>query len=158
MLNFALTENYFFIKVSVPHLVPLEFQSSRMEYKDEQELQEWEHPVTGHRHRYVVGDRFHSSTNPHKSPLCRFHDLDLCEQKNAIKTSYQESENNRKIFLRLRSSTMQKFLVHFHYNYLMDYYHNEKIVEDLTTKMLSRVREDEKLVRGPYHKLVVKKK
>jgi hypothetical protein len=62
-LNFALTENYFFIKVSVPHLVPLEFQSSRMEYKDEQELQEWEHPVTGHRHRYVVGDRFHSSTN-----------------------------------------------------------------------------------------------
>ena len=94
MLNFALTENYFFIKVSVPHLVPLEFQSSRMEYKDEQELQEWEHPVTGHRHRCVVGDRFHSSTNPHKSPLCRFHDLDLCEQKNAIKTSYQESENN----------------------------------------------------------------
>jgi hypothetical protein len=53
---------------------------------------------------------------------------------------------------------MQNFLVHFHYNYLVDYYNNEKIVEDLTTKMLSRVREDEKLVRGPYHKLVVQKK
>ena len=66
--------------------------------------------------RYVLGDRFHVANNPHKSPLCWYHDINLLQQSNTIKTSYQESENNRENVWRLRSSCMQNFSSHF-YNY-----------------------------------------
>ena len=87
------------------------------------------HPLSGDSRRYILGDRFHSANNPHNSPLCSYHDINLCVQANTIKTSYQESENNRKNTRRLRSACVQGFGVHFLYNYLMDFYQNEQIVQ-----------------------------
>ena len=65
------------------------------------------HPLTMESRRFVCGDRFHTGTNPHKSPLCSYHDINLCSQSITIKTSYQESMNNKKNGKRLRSSRMQ---------------------------------------------------
>ena len=98
------------------------------------------HSVSGESRRYVLGDRFHSASNPHKSPLCAYHDINLCLQANTITTSTQESENNRKNIRRLRSACVQNFGVHFLYNYLMDFYHNEQIVRSqlLTLKRTSQ--------------------
>ncbi|XP_028415288.1 HMG domain-containing protein 3-like [Dendronephthya gigantea] len=77
---------------------------------------------------FVLGDRFHSASEPHKSPLCEYHNIDLCIQAPTIKTSIQESQNHRKNLRRLRSSCMQSFEVHIAYNFLMDFYQNEEIV------------------------------
>lgn len=103
------------------------------------------HPVSKDSRRFVCGDRFHSSTNPHKSPLCRYHDINLCQQALTIKTSYQESLNNKKNKNRLRSSCMQSMHTHILYNFLMDFYENEKIVlnqqrnlEEETGKTIAR--------------------
>ena len=57
-------------------------------------LSEWEHPTSGSKRRYIVGDRFHTSSNPHKSELCAYHDINLLEQGTCIETSYQESLNH----------------------------------------------------------------
>ncbi len=119
-------------------------------------LEELHHPISGKR-RYIVGDRFHCKTNPHKSPLCAYHDISLCKQEKSVKTSYQESENHRKNFFRLRSSTMQSFPVHFLYNYLMDYYHNEQIVDRQFGIMKDSLKNGEKLERDVYHRLVILK-
>lgn len=59
------------------------------------------HPLLDTDRHFVLGDRFHSTTNPHKSELCRYHNLDLCLQANTIKTSgvakqLQESEEAEK--------------------------------------------------------------
>ena len=113
------------------------------------------HPVTGSSRRYVVGDRFHTSSNPHKSPLCCFHDINLCAQKDAIKTSYQECQNNSKNVKRLRSSTMQSFPVHFMYNFLMDYYHNEMIVQKQKSHLKKFLKETQVLTRDSYHRFTV---
>jgi hypothetical protein len=77
---------------------------------------------------FVLGDKFHSASDPHKSPLCQYHNIDLCIQAPTIKTSIQEYQNHRKNIRRLRSSCMQSFEVHIVYNFLMDYYQNEEIV------------------------------
>ncbi|CAB3993984.1 Hypothetical predicted protein [Paramuricea clavata] len=83
------------------------------------------HPFTGSSRRYVLGDRFHTASNPHKSPLYEYHNINLLEQSNSIKTSYQESENNRKNVRHLQSSCMQNFSTH-----LMDFYQNTEIVRE----------------------------
>lgn len=119
----------------MPDVVPAEFREAAADYREETDG--WTHPITGSTRRYVLGDRFHAATNPHKSPLCRFHDLNLCLQANALKTSYQEAENNRKNMKRLQSSCVQGFGTHFFYNFLMDFYQNEKIV----TKQLETLRD-----------------
>jgi hypothetical protein len=113
------------------------------------------HPVTCSSRRYVVGDRFHTSSNPHKSPLCSFHDINLCAQKDAIKTSYQECQNSSKNVKRLRSSTMQSFPVHFMYNFLMDYYHNEMIVQKQKSHLKKFLKETQVLTRDSYHRFTV---
>jgi len=119
-----------------------------------EEMQELEHPLTRSTDRYVMGDRFHTATEPHKSPLCEFHNLQHCNQAFTIKTSYQESENNRKNFLRLRSSTMQSFPVHFLYNYLMDFYHNENIVSSQKLKIEKTLDANQFLSRDIYHRFI----
>lgn len=105
---------------NVPHIVPSEYRilSTTRNPTEESTFQQ----------HFVLGDRFHSSSEPHKSPLCRYHDINLCCQANTIKTSTQESQNNRKNVKRLRSSCMQSFEVHIAFNYLMDYYQNEEVV------------------------------
>ena len=39
--------------------------------------------------KICLQDRFHASSKPHKSPLCLFHDINLCQQANCITTSTQ---------------------------------------------------------------------
>ena len=87
------------------------------------------HPVSGTKDRYIFRDRFHSSSNPHKSPSCADHDINLCNQANCIATSIQESQNNRKNVRRMRTTCHQNFETHILFNYLMDFYQNEQIVK-----------------------------
>ena len=145
------------LKVSVPQVVPSEFSSVKLSegnlnFDPANPLQ---HPLTGSTRRYVVGDCFHTSTNPHKSKLCGFHDINLCIQRDTIKTSYQECQNNSKNIKRLRSSTMQSFPVHFIYNYLMDFYHNESIVQKQHKQLSSTLQDGQILKRDKFLRFVV---
>ena len=117
--------------ISVPDIVPAEYRdvSKPLQTSDNRNA----HPLTGSERRYVLGDRFLNSSNPHKSHLCQFHDINLCLQSCVLKTSYQESENHRKNIRRLRSSCVQGFGTHFFYNCLMDFYQNETIVRKQRT-------------------------
>jgi len=137
-------------QVSVPFIVPSEFRKDDVTVMKPELLKKWQHPITGTTRLFVVGDRFHTATEPHKSPLCDYHDIRLCEQANTIKTSYQESENHRKNFLRLRSSTMQNVPVHFMYNYLMDYYQNELIVEKQILQLKKNLEPGHEITRDIY--------
>ena len=145
-------------QVSVPELVTSEFSARRL---DEDTITTslpqnalW-HPLTQSTRRYVVGDRFHTSTNPHKSNLCEFHNINLCLQKDTIKTSYQECQNNSKNLKRLHSSTIQSFPIHFVYNYLMDFYHNEEIVEKQRKNLSSTLKNGQTLKRDCYLRFVI---
>ena len=140
--------------MNVPEIVPTEYRPANVALVNPESVPDLDHPISGRR-RYIVGDRFHASTEPHKSPLCAYHDIKLCEQERSIKTSYQESENHRKNFLRLRSSTMQSFSVHFLYNYLMDYYHNEQIVEKQLENLEKFLGNGQKVVRDIYHRFTI---
>lgn len=122
----------------MPQIVPAEFKLVSSDFEAGLNVDRWVHPITGVATRYVLGDRFHSATNPHKSPLCAFHDINLCLQANAIKTSYQEAENSRKNKKRLQSACIQGFGTHYFYNFLMDFYQNEQIVN----KQLSILRKN----------------
>lgn len=135
-------------------IVPAEYRAVST-LKVPEELEQSQHPISGNSRRVVLGDRFHSATNPHKSPLCLFHNIDLCAQGNAIKTSYQESENFRKNMRRLRSSTLQGFGIHFCYNYLMDFYQNEAIVKQQINKISKHLKEGQQIVRDRYHRFCV---
>ena len=68
---------------------------------------------------------------------------------NTIKTSYQESENNKKNVRRLRSLCMQNFPTHF-YNYLMDFYQNEEIVKNQKATISKILKPNEELIRDTY--------
>ncbi len=76
---------------NVPLLANAEYKSEAVVCSYDGTLK---HPLTGNSRRYVLGDRFHNVSNPHKSPLCEYHDINLLLQTNTIKTSYQECENN----------------------------------------------------------------
>ena len=148
---------YCYFQVSVPDIVPIEFRPCDMVLDNPDQIKEFHHPISGKR-RYVVGDRFHTKTDPHKSPLCAYHDIELCEQATSLKTSYQESENHRKNFLRLRSSTMQSFSVHFFYNYLMDYYNNEQIVQRQIRDLEKSLNKGQEIVRDIYCRFNIQSK
>eukprot|EP00794_Sanderia_malayensis_P001604 gene1604-1776_t len=92
--------------MNAPEIVPVEYSDGSQ-------------TTTTNRH-YVMGDRFHTSSNPHKSSLCEYHNINLCLQANTVKSSYQESENHRKNLTRLWSSCMQNFHIHFLCNYLQN--------------------------------------
>lgn len=85
------------------------------------------HPLVDTNRHFVLGDRFHSAADPHKSHLCKYHNVDLCLQANTIKTSTVESQNYRKNQRRLRSSTLHNFETHVSFNYLMDFYQNAEV-------------------------------
>ena len=114
------------------------------------------HPLTGSSRRYVLGDRFHTASNPHKSLLCEYHNINLLAQSNSIKTSYQESENNRKNVRRLRSSCMQNFSTHFFYNYLMDFYQNMEIVKGQYDIVSKELKTGQRMCRNAYMQFVIK--
>ena len=120
---------FYFKGVSVATIVPEEFQSSSMEtFNRGINRNVNKHSLTRTSRRYVCGDRFDSKSNPRKSPLCSFHNIDLCQQESTIKTSIQESLNNKKNKKRNRSSCTQNIRTHICYNYLMNYYENEEII------------------------------
>lgn len=139
----------------MPSLVPAEFRTNSSHQTDDcEENGRWVHPISGSSRRYVLGDRFHSSTNPHKSPLCDYHNINLCLQANTIKTSYQESENHRKNMKRLRSACVQGFGTHFLYNYLMDFYQNEVIIEKQLETLQRGLQSGMKIVRDRFLRFV----
>ena len=89
---------------------------------------------------------------------CVYHDIDKCQQSLTIKTSYQEVENSRKNQRRLRSSCAQSFGTHFLYNYLMDYYQNEAIVQGQRLRLESMLKDDETIAWDVYKRFVIVKK
>jgi hypothetical protein len=95
----------------------------------------------------LVIDSIQVLYNPHKSPLCQFHDINLCAQANSITTSVQECQNNSKNVRRLRSSCQQNFGTHIFFNYLMDYYQNEQIVQSQKINLCKDKKDNEVLVR-----------
>jgi len=123
--------------MNVPAIVPVEFQAGDGKVF---ESDGFNHPLTGSSRRYVCGDRFHSTNNPHKSPLCEYHNINLCKQASTIKTSYQESMNHKKNQKRNRSSCTQSILTHIYYNYLMNYYDNEEVVKKQKENLESQKR------------------
>lgn len=140
--------------VNVPEIVPAEFKPVSVDAEVEENANKWIHPITGSSRRYILGDRFHSTTNPHKSPLCSFHDINLCLQANALKTSYQEAENNRKNKKRLQSACVQGFGTHFLFNFLMDYYQNEIIIQKQLMNLKKRLPEGFQVKRDKYMRFI----
>ena len=140
--------------MSIPLIATAEFKfkDKEMFHSDDASV----HPLTGTAQRYVLGDRFHTANNPHKSPLCQYHNIDLLVQSNTVKTSYQECENNRENVRRLRSSCMQNFSTHLFYNYLMDYYQNEEIVQGQHALASRNLRPDQEICRNAYMQFIVK--
>ena len=95
-----------------------------------EELQEHQHPKTMDADKYFVGDRFHDKKYPHKSELCRYHDINLCPQLKGAKTSGQENLNSTRNRLRLRSTCTQKLSTHLFYNgIVMDRAHYRQVVK-----------------------------
>ncbi len=111
------------------------------------------HPVLKSAQRYIMGDRFHNMKSAHKSPLCRFHNVHLREQAASVKTSYQESRNKAKKDRRIQCACVQDFLVHYLYKELMDFYQNERIVEDQKRFLLKNSHDP----REDFHRFVIKK-
>lgn len=139
----------------MPDIVPMEFRCEPVTMESPENVPQFVHPVSGNTRRFILGDRFHDSTNPHKSPLCRFHDINLCQQANMFKTSFQEMKNNQKNKKRLRSSCVQGFGVHYLYNYLMDFYDNEDIVAKQREKLARSVNAGKEIKRDQYLRFIV---
>ncbi len=126
----------------IPDIVPLEYRLSSVSLKSPVTSDSaLIHPISGNSRRFILGDRFHSTTNPHKSPLCEYHNINLCRQANVFGTSFQEAKNHQKNTKRLRSSCVQSFGVHFLYNFLMDFYDNEEIVAKQKERLSKRGQE-----------------
>ena len=113
------------------------------------------HPIVDTSMHFVLGDRFHRATNPHKSHLCKYHNLELCLQANTLKTSIQESQNDRKNQRRLRSSTVQNFETHVTFNYLMDFYQNEEIMEQQRKIMKAGLTTGQQILREEFLRFTI---
>lgn len=135
-----------------PEIVPAEYRTAGETSSTESPHT---HPYTGTTRRFVLQDRFHASKNPHKSPLCLFHDVNLCQQSNCITTSTQESENSRKNQRRLRSTCAQNFGLHFLYNYLMDYYQNKAIVKAQRNSLKPYLKSGQSISRDKFHRFII---
>ena len=144
VFNILLSDN--FQNQNFPCIVPLEY-SDGSNIRKQSSVVARSHPLIDTTKHFVLGDRFHASSNPHQSHLCKFHDLNLCLQANTIKTSIQESQNNRKNQRRLRSSTVQNFETHVTFNYLMDFYQNEEVVDQQQKILKQRLSEGQHLTR-----------
>jgi hypothetical protein len=99
---------YLFQCIDVPEIVPPEFKDSTSTLPHIA-LSSYQHPVSHMSQRYALGDRFHSASNPHKSHLCRFHDINLCNQAITLKTSIQESQNQRKKYQKAKKFLFTEF-------------------------------------------------
>lgn len=143
----------------MPDVVPSEFSSGTRVIREESMAVEGiRHPITGSERHFILGDRFHNTVNPHKSPLCAFHDVNLCSQAFTLTTSTQESENNRKNKQRLRSTCQQSFEVHYLFNYLMDFYINESIAKQQKKTIQKSIGPDKVVKRNSMGRFVIVEK
>ena len=138
----------------MPSIVPPKYKANSSEFV-QQATAEYTHPISGMADRYILGDRFHSSTNPHKSHLCAYHNINNCDQANSLTTSIQESQNQRKNVRRLRSTCYQKFETHILFNYLMDFYQNEEVVTSQKKNLSNLLQDDKKIVRDQMSRFVI---
>lgn len=136
-----------------PCLVAMEYSDGT--YRRKEPANGLAHPLLDTDRHFVLGDRFHSTNDPHKSELCRYHNLDLCLQANTIKTSTVESQNNRKNQRRLRSSTVQNFETHLTFNYLMDFYQNEEVVEKQLKVLKGHLSEAQHVARDRFLRFTI---
>ena len=102
----------------MPEIVPLEFRDKSIQLPRPDELIRYQHPITMTTRHFILSDPFHIMSNPQKSPLCVFHDIDKCRQGITIKTSYQETENSRKNYCHW-SAYEQSFVTHFFFTIKM---------------------------------------
>ena len=65
---------------------------------------------------------------PHKSQLCRYHDVNLVPELKGVPTSGQENLNSIRNRTRLRTTCTQKLETHMFYNTTMDRAHNREVV------------------------------
>ena len=117
-------------KISVPFLELESRKNKKIELPNPRDLKPDEHPLTQSTQKYFVGDRFHNTKYPHKSPLCGFHDINLCPQLVYAKTSGQENLNNIRNRNRLQTACTQSLPTHIFYNLIMDRAANRDIVEN----------------------------
>ena len=117
---------------SVISIPKLELESNKKQstvHPNLSSLQSHSHPKTNQTRKYFVGDRFHEANFPHKSELCKFHDIDLVPELYGAKTSGQENLNFVRNWRRLRSTCTQNAETHLFYNVVvMDRAHNRRIV------------------------------
>ena len=116
--------------ISVPELQLENQRLTRQKLAKICELGPEEHPKTRNTRKYFLGDRFHNANFPHRSELCKFHDINLCPELNFAKTSQQENLNNVRNRQRLRSACTQNLPTHLFYNgIVMDRINNRRIVK-----------------------------
>ena len=118
-------------------------------------LGRFQHPVNKSSNHYILGDRFHNMVSPHKSPLCLYHDVNLGNGSNTLKTSVQESQNYWKNARRLRSAGQQQLEVHIAFNFLMDFHQNEEIVQRQLTNLEKGIRDGQKVTRNKWLRFVI---
>ena len=117
-------------EVSLPRLELENQKRKKIKLPKIEELESEEHPLTRDTRKYFLGDRFHNTKCPHKSELCRFHDINLCPQLKCATTSGQENLNSIRNRTRLRTTCTQALATHLFYNVVvMDRSHNRKIVK-----------------------------
>ena len=87
-----------------------------------------QHPKTMDSDKFFCGDRFHEKKYPHKSELCRYHDVNLVPELKGVPTSGQENLNSIRNRTRLRTTCTQKLETHMFYNTTMDRAHNREVV------------------------------
>lgn len=141
--------------LNIPDIVISDYSIDDKVRKMPEDLSEVEHPQTRSKRHFILGDRFHTSTNPHKSKLCAYHNIDLCQRGLAIATSMQESENHRKNAQRLRSTCQQTFEVHYMFNYLMDFYLNEAVMKKQIENLIKTIKSSETIKRNIYGKFII---
>ena len=82
--------------INVPELVTSEDRAADKEMVDPGDT--IAHPLTGMTQRYVLGDRFHAANNPHKSPLCRYHNINLLQQSIPSRQATRSRKTTRKMY------------------------------------------------------------
>ena len=116
-------------KMSIPKLALEAHSDVKCPPPKMDSLTENQHPQTMDTDKYFFGDRFHDKNFPHKSELCRHHDINLIRELKTVPTSGQENLNSIRNRLRLRSTCTQKLSTHLLYNgVVMDRAHNRDVV------------------------------
>lgn len=127
-------------EISIPSLAFQSHLKTQLSLPPKNDLNNFEDPKTRSTEKYFCGDRFHDIKFPHKSELCRYHDINLVPELKAARTSEQENINSRRNRLRLRSACTQNLGTHLFYNgVIMDRAHNRAVVEKQAEGLLKPI-------------------